>query len=198
MKIFLLISFSLIIFSLNMASTQKTTTKGSTTRQTTTRVTQKTTTTKVKLIQINRPKVTLKDSNSLTSKKIHKKIVSNKRLSKEMYDIIKDCVTKNAPGATLSYLNVEFNALKPKTCTSSTNLRVDLQSSKAGKFDTWAVKINDESQILKPEKGRETVCVLSIEKPSSFRYLYAFKSIKVQRAFNKACNRKKIALMSRN
>ena len=186
-----------------MASTQRTTTKGTTTRRTTTRLstttaTQKTTTAKVKRIQINRPKVTLKDSSTLTSYKIHKQIVSNKRLSKEMYDLIRDCITIKAPGATRSYLNVEFNALQPKTCTSSTNLRVDLQSSKAGKFDTWVVKINDESKILKPIKGRETVCVLAIQKPSLNLFLYAFKSNRVQDAFNRACKRKKIARVSRN
>ena len=181
-----------------MASTQKTgtTTRGTTTRRTTKMA--KTTTTKVKRIQVDRPKVTLKDSSTLTSNKIHKQIVSNKKLSTEMYDLIRDCVTKKAPGATLSYLNVEFNALQPKTCTSSTNLRVDLQSSKAGKFDTWVVKINDGSQILKPIKGRETVCVLALRKPSTKRFLYAFKSNKVKVAFDRACNRKKIALVSRN
>ena len=159
MKIILLISFSLIVLNLKLVSTQESKV------------------TKVKHIIIDSPKVTLQDSKSLTSNKIHKQILADKILLEEMKTLIRNCL-----GANRAYLNVEFQALQPGKCTRSANLRVDLQSSKAGKRDTFVVKINDESKMLKPNIGEETVCALAIEKPSINRFYYAYPTNKVQYA----------------
>jgi hypothetical protein len=153
---------------------------------------------KTKRVQIDSPKIVLQDNQNLVSDEIHRRILADKRgFLDEMYKIIRECVTQKAPGATKTYLNVVYEALKaPFTCSKDKNFRVDLQSSQKGSRDTWAVQINNES-ALNPRRGSTTVCVMTVQKPTSGEFMYAFNSKKMEGAFDRACNGKKVAVVSK-
>ena len=152
---------------------------------------------KIKRIQIDKPNILLQDNKNLVSNDIHHKILANKGgYLAEMYSLIRECVMQRAPGATNTYLNIGYNALRaPGRCSRAKNFRVDLQSSQRGSRDTWAVQINNESD-LKP-KGSTTICVMTVQKPTSNDFLYAFNSKKMEGAFDQACNGKKVAVVSK-